>query len=196
VAASPTLRPKTEPATEVGTDASHVRSAQQRNRLVWVNSLDDSNIWSVPVSGGKPVPVISSTARDRDVATSSSGLLAFRSDRSGYPEICISSRDGKNSRKGSPTWRASQAALNGPRTDAAWFSIRIGGMEPLISTSRSATRSGLSVGHPRRLRISRARMRFRTGRPMERMFILRRSGRGRGKYGGCPQAAGTSRPCR
>jgi len=64
------------------------------------------------VSGGTPRRIISSAIRDLDVAASSLGLLAFRSDRTGAPEIWISTSDGAsqkkvtslNSRSGSPRW--------------------------------------------------------------------------------------------
>ena len=40
--------------TEVGQEVTGVRSASKQNRLAWVSALDDSNIWSVPLSGGTP----------------------------------------------------------------------------------------------------------------------------------------------
>jgi Tol biopolymer transport system component len=98
--------------TEVGIDVISIRSALKRNRLVWTNLLEDTNIWSVPVKGGKPERVISSSMRDVDVALSSLGVFAFRSDRSGFPEIWIATRDGRSQKKvtdlksytGSPRW--------------------------------------------------------------------------------------------
>ena len=98
--------------TEFGLEATAVQSAVNRNRMVWVSALDDANIWNVPLRGGTPRRVISSAIRDQDVASSSLGLLAFRSDRTGAPEIWISTKDGGsqkkvtnlNSRSGSPRW--------------------------------------------------------------------------------------------
>jgi Tol biopolymer transport system component len=98
--------------TGVGVEATNVRSTPTRNRLAWVSALDDTNIWSVPLGGGAPRRVISSAMRDLDIASSSRGLLAFRSDRSGAPEIWISTGDGVsqkkatnlNRRSGSPKW--------------------------------------------------------------------------------------------
>jgi len=98
--------------TGIGIETTNVRSAVRRNRLAWVSALDDTNIWSVPLSGGTPRRVISSAMRDLDISTSSLGLLAFRSDRSGAPEIWISTGDGVsqkrvtnlNRRSGSPRW--------------------------------------------------------------------------------------------
>jgi serine/threonine protein kinase len=98
--------------TGVGIESTNVHSAVKRNRLAWVSALDDTNIWSVPLSGGTPRRIIASAMRDLDVASSSLGLLAFRSDRSGAPEIWISTADGLfqkratnlNHRSGSPRW--------------------------------------------------------------------------------------------
>jgi len=98
--------------TEIGLQVTGVRSARQRDRLVWRSALDDTNIWSVPITGGTPHRVISSTMLDLDVTSSSLGVLGFRSDRSGFPEIWIASSDGKSQKKvtslegrsGSPRW--------------------------------------------------------------------------------------------
>ncbi len=98
--------------TEVGVETYSIRSAIEKNRLSWVNAFDDANIWRVPAAGGTPVRVIASAMRDRDVAWSSRGVLAYRSDRSGYPEIWISLGSGESQRKvtdlkaftGSPRW--------------------------------------------------------------------------------------------
>jgi serine/threonine protein kinase len=98
--------------TEVGQEVTGVRSAFKQNRLAWVSALDDSNIWTIPLSGGTPRRVISSAIRDHDVAASSLGLIAFRTDRTGTPEIWVATKDGRlqkrvtnlNSRAGSPRW--------------------------------------------------------------------------------------------
>jgi serine/threonine protein kinase/Tol biopolymer transport system component len=115
--------------TELGMEAVGIRSALGRNRLVWANSLEDTNIWSVPVTGGKPVRVVASAMRDVDVALSSLGLLAFRSDRSGFPEIWISGKNGESQKKvtdlrgftGSPRWSPDgrRLAFDSRRTNAA-----------------------------------------------------------------------------
>ncbi len=115
--------------TEVGIEAFDIASAAGRNRLAWVNALEDTNIWSVPAIGGKPIRVIASAMRDLDVASSSLGLLAFRSDRSGFPEIWISGRNGESQKKvtnlesftGSPRWSPNgrRLAFDSRRTSAA-----------------------------------------------------------------------------
>ncbi|HEY3835426.1 MAG TPA: hypothetical protein VGL72_02590, partial [Bryobacteraceae bacterium] len=109
-----TLKSSRQPTrlTEVGIEATNVQSALNRNRLTWVSALDDTNIWSMPLNGGTPRRIIASAMRDLDIASSSRGLLAFRSDRSGAPEIWISTADGAtqkkvtnlNRRSGSPRW--------------------------------------------------------------------------------------------
>ena len=56
--------------------------------------------------------MISSAMRDVDVALSSLGVLGFRSDRSGFPEIWIAGKNGESQKKvtnlesytGSPRW--------------------------------------------------------------------------------------------
>ena len=99
--------------TESGMRVSTVGAALRRNRLVWVNDLDDVNIWRIPSSGqGAEERVIASTMYERDGAWSSTGRLAFRSDRSGFPEIWISGANGATQKKvtsfeaftGSPRW--------------------------------------------------------------------------------------------
>jgi len=83
---------------------------------------------AVPVTGRKPVRVISSAMRDLDVASSSSGLLALRSDRSGFSEIWISRKDGQSEKKvtslenftGSPRWSPDERRpFDSRRTNAA-----------------------------------------------------------------------------
>jgi Tol biopolymer transport system component len=98
--------------TELGMEAVGIRSAHGRNRIAWVNRLEDTNIWRVPVTGGKAQRVVSSVMRDVDIASSSLGTLAFRSDRSGSPEVWIATKDGESQKMvtnlrtftGSPRW--------------------------------------------------------------------------------------------
>jgi Tol biopolymer transport system component len=122
-------RQKPSRLTGVGIEASNVRSATRRNRLVWVSSVEDTNIWSVPVAGGNPVKWIGSAMRDLDVAVSSRGLTAFRSDRSGLPEIWIASKDRQIQKRvtsfetftGSPRWSPDglRLAFDSRRSNAA-----------------------------------------------------------------------------
>ena len=98
--------------TEVGIEVSNVRSASHRNRLTWENSVDDTNIWRVPVTGGQPSRIIASATFDHDVACCGGGMVAFRSDRNGFPEIWIATQDGRSPKQvtnlknftGSPRW--------------------------------------------------------------------------------------------
>jgi eukaryotic-like serine/threonine-protein kinase len=100
--------------TSVGVEAFQVQAAIDRNRLVWLHSVDDSNIWKMPAAGGVAVRVVASLFRDSDVAVASSGNLAFRSDRSGYPEIWVAGPTGEGQKRvsgiegftGSPRWSA------------------------------------------------------------------------------------------
>jgi len=98
--------------TEFGMQAWNVTSALHEKRLAWVNALDDTNIWRVPISGGSPVRVVASAVIDNDVNCSPSGLLAFRSERSGESEVWMSDAEGNSPARvtnlsgfsGSPRW--------------------------------------------------------------------------------------------
>lgn len=100
--------------TGVGLEAFQVDAAADLNRLVWLHSVDDTNIWRMPASGGHSVRVAASLFRDSDVGVSSAGTLAFRSDRSGFPEIWVSGPNGEAQKRisslegftGSPRWSA------------------------------------------------------------------------------------------
>lgn len=98
--------------TELGMNAWGINSASSRNRVSWVNAMDDTNIWRVPAAGGEPAQVVASAMRENDVTWSRAGLLAFRSERSGASEIWISDAAGNSARRvtnlngftGSPRW--------------------------------------------------------------------------------------------
>jgi serine/threonine protein kinase len=98
--------------TEFGLDVLNVTSAVHEKRLAWVNAIDDTNIWRIPVSGGVPSRIVASAMRDGDVNCSPGGWLAFRSERSGDAEIWLSDADGNSQTRatkmaglsGSPRW--------------------------------------------------------------------------------------------
>jgi Tol biopolymer transport system component len=98
--------------TSVGVEAFQANSAADIDRLVWLQAVDDTNIWRMPVTGGAAVRVVASLFRDSDVTVSSTRSMAFRSDRSGYPEIWIAGPSGENAKRvtslqgftGSPRW--------------------------------------------------------------------------------------------
>jgi serine/threonine protein kinase/Tol biopolymer transport system component len=100
--------------TSVGVEAFQANSAADTQRLVWLQAVDDTNVWRMPADGGQAVRVVASLFRDSDVAISSTQVLAFRSDRSGYPEIWVAGSNGENQKRvtslegftGSPRWSA------------------------------------------------------------------------------------------
>lgn len=109
----PVIRPG--PATRLtslGVQVWGLNAALSINRLAWQNAYDDANIWRVPAAGGQAERVIASPLRDADVAVSATGMLAFRSDRSGFPELWLAGPGGSSQRRmttigglaGSPRW--------------------------------------------------------------------------------------------
>ena len=57
---------------------------------------DTSDIFSIPVAGGEPVPVVDHQADDRLVGFAPDGRMVFASDRSGHGDLwAITIRDGK-----------------------------------------------------------------------------------------------------
>jgi eukaryotic-like serine/threonine-protein kinase len=105
--------------TDVGVEAYEVRSAADINRLVWLHAIDDTNIWRMGAAGGKAERIIASLFRDSDVSVSSTGALAFRSDRSGFSEIWVSGPNGEEQKRittlegftGSPRWSVDGSRL-------------------------------------------------------------------------------------
>lgn len=97
---------------ESGLDAT--MPAVNRHRIVWVNLANDYNIYSVPVTGGKPVRRIASPVMDSKPAFASDGRLAFVSQRSGSPELWLTRADGTSAVRvtqlkgdlGRPSWSA------------------------------------------------------------------------------------------
>lgn len=89
--------------------------------MAWVNQLQDSNLWRLAAHGPPAAePIRSSTAEEADVHWSRDGRLAFRSERSGSPEIWISRLDGSGAVRvthfggaptGGPRWSPDGTAL-------------------------------------------------------------------------------------
>ena len=91
--------------TRIDVDAQDVsRPAISRagNRLAWIQTSSDRNIWRVeiPVTEGQhpaPTRLIASTATDSNPQYSPDGTrIVFGSNRSGTQEIWVSDRDGRN----------------------------------------------------------------------------------------------------
>jgi dipeptidyl aminopeptidase/acylaminoacyl peptidase len=83
--------------------------------MVWVNQVEDSNIYRLPATGlGTPTKFISSTLRDQGPSYAPDGRIAFVSDRSGSLEIWIAQADGSN--------QVRVTHFNGPATGAARWS--------------------------------------------------------------------------
>ena len=91
--------------TRIDVDAQDVsRPAISRygNRLAWIQTSSDRNIWRVEVpgtAGQHPAPtrLIASTANDSNPQYSPDGeRIVFASNRSGTTEIWLSDRDGRN----------------------------------------------------------------------------------------------------
>jgi Tol biopolymer transport system component len=77
---------------ESGLDAT--MPAVSKNRIVWVNRVNDYNIYSVPLAGGKAVKRIASPMLDSKPAFAPDGRLAYVSRRSGSPEVWVTGADG------------------------------------------------------------------------------------------------------
>ena len=83
-------------------DVSRPAISRHGNRLAWIQTLSDRNIWRVEVPGtaGQPTAptrLIASTASDSNPQYSPDGeRIVFISTRSGNSEIWVSDRDGRN----------------------------------------------------------------------------------------------------
>jgi Tol biopolymer transport system component len=80
-----------------GIDAITPACARRANRMVWVNHLEDLNIYRVATDGaGTPTRLVASTMRDQSPDYSPDGRMAFVSDRSGSAEVWIARADGSH----------------------------------------------------------------------------------------------------
>jgi Tol biopolymer transport system component len=91
--------------TRIDVDAQDVSGpaiSRSGNRLAWIQTSSDRNIWRVEVpgtAGQHPTPtrLIASTATDSNPQYSPDGeRIVFGSNRSGTQEIWVSDRDGRN----------------------------------------------------------------------------------------------------
>jgi Tol biopolymer transport system component/DNA-binding winged helix-turn-helix (wHTH) protein len=124
-------------------------------RLVYVRSLQDSNIWRIETSAAgvpastRPVLVIASSRRDSVPQLSLNGhRVVFASDRSGSWEIWASDRDGANAIQltslgtavGAPTWS--------PDGQRIVFQASVGGQSAIYTIPATGGKPKNIVSHP------------------------------------------------
>jgi serine/threonine protein kinase len=97
-----------------GGDVITPATSRGAGRMAWVNQLWDLNIYRAPTTrAGAPIKLIGSTVRDQGAVYSSTGRIAFISDRSGSREIWIANNDGSGETR--------VTNFNGPQIDhLAW----------------------------------------------------------------------------
>ena len=136
--------------TGVGEDVGEPAISPKGDRLAYVHSRSDPNIWRAPVLTGKgrpaPAKLIASSRWDIDGAFSpDSNRIAFASDRAGTPEIWTCNSDGTNQLQltslagavaGSPAWS--------PEGETIAFDDRVAGHGDIFVI-------GAEGGSPRRL---------------------------------------------
>ena len=98
----------------IGENGIHPAVSRQGNRLVYSQSINDSNIWRLNLSdpNGAPSQLIASTRGESNPQYSPDGKrIAFESNRSGNQEVWVCDADGSNpvqlvslGRSGSPRW--------------------------------------------------------------------------------------------
>jgi Tol biopolymer transport system component len=81
---------------------THPAVSRQGNRLAWTQSLEDSNIWRIEITGAAkqataPVKLIATTMREYAPQYSPDGQkIVFGSNRTGSQEIWVCDRNGEN----------------------------------------------------------------------------------------------------
>jgi Tol biopolymer transport system component/DNA-binding winged helix-turn-helix (wHTH) protein len=105
-------------------DASHATVSAKANRLAYVKTLFDVNIWKISSGGKKPPERLASSSRvDISPALSPDGKhLAFVSDRDGSLAIWMADRDGSNPLKVSALQQGGSLAWSPDGTQIAYDS--------------------------------------------------------------------------
>src|SRR5262249_37120574 len=97
----------------VGENGSFPAISASTNRLVYSQSIRDSNLWRINLRDGKPASQLrGSTRAEENPSYSPDGSrIAFESNRYGNQEVWVSDADGSNAvqlvdvgRSGSPQW--------------------------------------------------------------------------------------------
>ncbi|HEX4773316.1 MAG TPA: hypothetical protein VH351_20960 [Bryobacteraceae bacterium] len=100
---------------EGGVNSITPATSTRTDRAAWVNMLDDSNIYRIPMSGGgAPQKLIASNLSDQGATYSRDGRIAYLSDRSGNREIWLSNADGSG--------QTQVTSFNGPLIDYVQWS--------------------------------------------------------------------------
>ena len=87
---------KPQPLFVAGVDAITPAVSSDGTRIAWANRINDHNIYSIPIRGGKPSKIVATTAYESSPAVAPDGRLAYVSYRSGSAEIWIGAADGSN----------------------------------------------------------------------------------------------------
>ena len=142
----------------IGSDGAAPTIARQRNRLAYVETTYDTDIWRIelPDSKGRGIPptrlALNSSQEDVDPQYSPDGKnIAFVSSRSGSYEIWVCDREGQNARRltsfsgarvtGNPRWSADgrQIAFNsGEAGRSEVFVVGLEGGSPRCLTEKTA----------------------------------------------------------
>ena len=135
----------------VGENGTTPVVAPRTNRLAYVRTAGDCDIYSLPIaqpgnSTARPISVISSTRGGVNMDYSPDGRrIAFSSDRSGYDEIWISERDGSSPEQltffrerqtGTPRWSPDGKQIVFDSRSDGKGEIWIMGVEPKSSPRR------------------------------------------------------------
>jgi Tol biopolymer transport system component len=134
-----------------GNNAIHPSISRRGDRLAFVETHIDTDIWEIGISGSPPMghsprKVISSSLRDGEAQLSPDGSkIAFASDRSGSFEIWMCDRDGANALQltrfggaGTPRWSPEGRTIAFD-SDNDIYVLKVAGGLPRCLTSEVST---------------------------------------------------------